>query len=954
MQGYGQPIYTNIEYPFHADPPLIQGPNKNPVGLYERTFSIPKDWRNDQQVYLHFGSVSSAFYLWINNRKVGYSQDSWTPAEFNITPYLQEGQNTVRLQVFRWSDGSYLEDQDGWRMSGLFRDVYLVSRPNIHIRDFFVTTMIREQGAALKLVTQISNYSTIPLNHYRLEALLQDKERQTVVSRGEKLSNGNTQLFDVHWVEMLDHYHPWSHESPYLYDLAISLIDPENQVIETVHAKVGFREIKIADNRLYLNGQPILIKGVNRVGHDPIHGKYISRDRMRAEVKLMKQNNINCVRTAHYPADPYFYKLCDEYGILVIDEANIESHGMGYGEKSLAKQETWQKAHVERIEAVILRDRNHPSVLMWSFGNEAGNGINMVAMHKKAKELDPTRPTHYHFSDDPFVVDVLGGGVIKGGKKQVFGRYQSVDDLIQIAESGIDRPFLLNEYAHAMGNGSGNLYEYMEVFEKYPSLIGGCIWDWVDQGITKSVTGNVYGSGIHNPDEANGKCHRPNKEYFWAYGGDFNDQPNSGNFCLNGLVLPDLSPTPKLKEVKKVYQNIAFHMKDNATRAFEIQNKHSFTNLSKYRFEWMLLENGRVIAKDKIGKLDVMPGESIRLSIPEIDRYINLDAEYILQFSTKTNSTTGWAEANFEVAWEQFLLTPYAYPEAQGTKSKIELVERDALMTIKTDSGVITFDLRKGSIQTVTKNNDEPVIQDGFSLAFWRAPIDNDQSLRKQWTEAGIDQLSTRVIKTEIDRHEDHVSIQTSKRHAAKDKEAGFMSREQYKIYGNGNIRLEAEITPFGDLPYSLPRIGYELRIPEKYDRFSWYGKGPEHSYADKNRGMRIGIYSGDIESQFFNYPVPQENGNKSEVRWLKIVDDKNKGIKIHGRQLLNASVRKYTTENLTEARHPYDLEKQHFTLLNIDFQQGPIGNQSCGPKALEKYWVKPEKKQFTIFVHVL
>ncbi len=957
MQGYGIPIYTNVVYPFDKNPPYIDGVNKNPVGIYQRKFSVPAGWIRNK-VYIHFGSVSSAFYLWINGKKAGYSQDSWDPAEFDISPFLQEGQNTIRLVVFRWSDGSYLEDQDGWRMSGLFRDIYLIRKPKVHIRDFFVTTPFSDSGNAfLNLAVDIRNTKKIPAKGYSLAYVLKDKNGNLMAGGQEKVPEVPLQAEKkIVWKSWVGNPRKWSCEDPYLYHFTLSLKDREGNILETVSSNVGFREIKIRNTQLLLNGRPILIKGVNRVEHDPLGGKYTTRKRMEKEVRLMKRNNINCVRTSHYPANPYFYTLCDKYGIMVIDEANVESHGIGYGKKSLAKQPSWQKAHVERMEAMVQRDKNHPSVLMWSLGNEAGNGINMKAMNRKAKEIDSTRPTVYHFSDKPQVTDIFGGGVIKGGKVHAFGRYHTIDDLIRVAESGLKKPFLLTEFSHAMGNGMGNLKEYVDVFEKYPSLIGGCIWDWVDQGLTKSVRGNIYGTHIKNPDEANEECHKPDGSFFWAYGGDFGDKPNSGNFCLNGIVFPDLSGISKLAEVKKVYQNVAFTPEDARNGLFAIRNKYVFTNLAAFETEWFLLENGIVKTHGRLPSVDVPPGGEAEISVPEIRKYTVPGKEYVLQFSVKTKAPSLWAKEGYEVAWEQVPVTSYPFPQGKeydSCSAQVSLSDHDSVWAIHTAHGEILFSKTGGKIQTVDFK-DHRLIQDGFTLSFWRAPIDNDKRLKKDWIKAGLNRIKTRVTAIHLEKKKNIIVIDVKKTHSGDREACGFYSHEIYAIYGDGHVVLTTDITPFGTLPYSLPRIGYTMNIPDEYDTFTWYGRGPGESYADRKQGMKTGIYAGSVADQFVNYPVPQENGNKSDVRWLTLTNDRGEGFRISGAQPLNASVRKYTSLNLTEARHPYQLVKQPYTILNVDYEQGPIGNQSCGPRALEKYWVRPVKKHFVITLNWL
>jgi len=960
MQGFGIPIYTNITYPFDANPPFIKGINGNPVGIYERTFQVESDWK-DQQIIIHFGSVSSAFYIWVNGQKVGYSQDSWTPAEFNITRYLTEGKNTVRLEVFRWSDGSYLEDQDGWRMSGIFRDVFLIAKPKINIRDFFVKTPFSgADDARLQVKVSVANHSGQSVKGYSLFVQLKDRGQilQKMKLDLDDINSGQEKEFTLE--SLINHPEKWSNERPFLYDLELLLKDNSGEIIESENTKIGFREIKIAENQLLLNGKSILIKGVNRVEHDPFNGKFISRQRMEREIKLMKQHNINCVRTAHFPADPYFYQLCDEYGILVIDEANVESHGMKYGAESLAKHASWEKAHVDRFENVIQRDKNHPCVIIWSYGNEAGNGINMLAMQKKAKELDPDRPTHYHFSSEPKSADIFGGGFIRGGKPNEASRYHSISDLVFIAESGLDRPFLLNEYAHSMGNGMGNLKEYMETFEKYPNLIGGCIWDWVDQGITKSVKGNIYGNVITNPEEANQECHHPDGNYFWAYGGDFGDQPNDVNFCLNGLLLPDLSVTPKILEVKKVYQNIAFSGKDLSKGLIEVRNKFVFTNLSNYHLSWSILENGIEIQKGVLTDLNVNPGETGSLQVPFDPTKFNPGKEYILTVSAHEKAETLWAPAGYEIAWEQFIIQPWKFDIAENSaKDKISIKKSGDNLIVQAGTRKIIFDKKQGKIRSVS-DGDLELIKEGPSPSFWRAPIDNDggygklqkERLAKDWMNAGLDnqKITVEDVKSKMNMS-DGIEIQVTKISQAPGKECGFKINETYRISAIGQIELTSEIEPFGNLPYTLPRIGYEIEVPEAYQQFSWYGKGPQYSYSDMPGGTKFGQYSGSVDDQFFNFEVPQENGNKSEVRWLSVTNSSGQGIRVSGQQPLNTSIRKFSLMNLSTACHPFDLVKLPYSILNVDYRLGPLGNESCGTAPMQQYCVKPGKYSFSISI---
>ena len=560
MKGFGLPIYTNAPYPFVDEgrptyPTVSGSSNGNPVGSYRRSFKLPENW-GVRQVFIHFDGVSSAFYIWVNGEKVGYSQGSRTPAEFNLTPYLVPGENQLAVQVYRWSDGSYLEDQDGWRMSGIYRDVYLYSTPPLHMRDFFITTQLDEhyRDAVLNAEVALRNYSDQFHPQGSLEMVLENAAGEAIgrVSR-------NTDTIDADTEKTVNLSMPvinplkWSHEHPSLYSVYLQLKDGQGVVTEVLTSEFGFRQLEIVGSELLLNGKPVMFKGVNRVEHDPRTGKYVSPEVALKDVLLMKRHNINSVRTAHYPHDPYFYELADRYGLLILDEANVESHGMGYRDYTLAKDPAWEAQHVERARNMVERDKNHPSVVMWSHGNETGNGANIAAMDDYCHQRDPTRPTHYHFMDEPRSSDILGGGTPGFEHK----RYMSLEQLVAMATyKGDDRPVVHNEYAHAMGNAIGNLAEYVEIYEKYPKLIGGHIWDWVDQGLVmRRVDYQQY--AVVAPDGS-----LDDTDIFMGYGGVLGDKPNSGNFCMNGIVFADRSLNGKIQEVKKAYQDIAFKAVD--------------------------------------------------------------------------------------------------------------------------------------------------------------------------------------------------------------------------------------------------------------------------------------------------------------------------------------------------------------------------------------------------------
>ncbi len=939
MHGYGTPIYTNIVYPHSKNPPYIAGDNGNPVGSYLKKFTVPDNWKK-REVFIHFDGVLSAFYIWVNGQKVGYSQDSYSPAEFRITDYLKKGENTLAVQVFRWSDGSYLEGQDGWRLSGIFRDVYLYSTAKTRIQDIFITTDLDDnyKNATLHAEVTLQNFGSSYFKHAEVEIMLVDNNKNRVITAGEaKKTVRNIEMRKQNKIHFsMDVTNPlkWSHENPNLYRTIVVLKNRKGKIMEVVATNTGFRKIEIKGHSFLLNGNPVIFKGVNKVEHHFKHGKYMPREWIEKEIILMKQHNINSIRTAHMPHTPYFYELCDNYGMLVIDEANVESHGMGYGDESLAKNPKWEKAHVERMEAMVQRDKNHPSVVMWSFGNEAGNGVNMVAMNKRTKEIDTTRPTHYHASGDPIAFDVYGGGIWKNGRKTTgFGRYHAVEDLIHIAESGLDRPFLLNEYAHAMGNAVGNLKEYVEVFEKYPGLIGGCIWDWVDQGIlSKTDCG----------------------EQFFAYGGDFGDYPNDKNFCINGLVPPDLQITPKIIEVKKVYQNIDFELSEDT---LIVINKNQFVDLNNLTFFWSVLENGKTIKHGQF-KESIAPGTSTHLRLPSGNIVYKSDAEYLFNISARQDEETSWSSSGFEVAYEQFNLKEWDFRnyEYKGIEP-LHVTDNQYSIALIGEDVEIIFNKKDGKISKYLIGRENMFLV-GPRLNLWRAPTDNDGSffpdaenkrMCKIWLDADLNNMKDSVYKVEVSNQtKSTVEILVVGILSNKQKTAGVEYRAEYIFASNGSFTLNTKIDPFGGLP-ELPRLGYQLVLPEEFNSFEWYGRGPHENYIDRYTSALIGKYSGSVDEQFTNYIVPQENGNKTGVRWAKISNKTGKGIMVSGNTPLETSVHHYSTQALTEAVHTYELVKEDKTYWNIDYRQRGLGGNSCGPLPMSKYILKPQTVHFSL-----
>ncbi|NLR91761.1 glycoside hydrolase family 2 TIM barrel-domain containing protein [Flammeovirga agarivorans] len=938
MQGYGSPIYTNITYPFEKNPPFINSKVGNSVGLYQHQFSVEKD-ALDQEVFLRFESVSSAFYLWVNGEKVGYSQDSWSPAEFNITKYLKEGNNSLKMQVIRWSDGSYLEDQDGWRMSGIFRDVFLIKRSKLHINDYFIqTTDVSNNSAKIQLEIDLKNTNE-KVSDYQLKYSLTNNKGKIVVKGNEAINSLSTTFKTT-----LKKPELWSNETPNLYQLDISLLKA-GKVVDQIQGKVGIREILISDkNEILLNGQPITIKGVNVVEHDPIFGKYIPKERIEKTVMTLKKYNFNTVRTSHYPASPYFYQLCDQYGLLVIDEANVESHGFGYKEnETLANNPKWEKQHVERIEAMVERDKNHPSVIMWSFGNEAGNGVNMTAMQRKTKEIDTSRPTHYHFATLPSSFDTYGGGFPLHHKKQ--NRYIDIPDLEKIAQDGVDKPYILNEYAHGMGNAMGNLQEYQDIFEKYPAMIGGCIWDFVDQGITKSIDGQ-YGNQIQDVDKAHQQAQLPGEDYYWAFGGDFkHDFSNDNNFCMNGVFMSDLTPTPKSSQVKQVFQNINFTIQ--GVNKVVIRNEFLFTNLSEFDFSWRLLKNGKESTSGDL-QVKLSPLEQGTFTLKNAPTDLDQNAEYILQFSVKQREETAWAKSGYEIAYAEKVIQPYTFNPLDKAISAAKVNSEGREIEISSSSSNIKIDKGTGEIVAYTKNG-KNFFNGNMSLDFWRAPIDNDKKLMEMWQKAGFDKMMSKVQNITIENGQ----VKIEKIHQAQMSKFIYYTTETFGLSEEGELLIDLKLSPETvrtKAATTLPRVGYTIKVTKDIAHSTWYGKGPGSSYIDRKVGMQTGIYTASMEEQFINYAKPQENGNKSLVRWVKFHNDQQKGLAVRSSDYINFSIRKYTVEDLENAWNTWQLEEHRdFNIVNIDFIQGALGNGSCGAIPLKKYFAPVTEYHFNL-----
>ncbi|MBN1126987.1 MAG: discoidin domain-containing protein [Sedimentisphaerales bacterium] len=931
LHGYGVPIYVNVKYPFSHRPPIIlsddtpsdytQKTLRNPVGSYRRTFTVPDGWKG-RKVIVHFDGVESAFYLWINGKKVGYSQGSRTPAEFNITDYLQPGKNLLAAEVYRWSDGSYLECQDFWRLSGIFRDVYLYSIPQVHIRDFWVWSDLDEnyRDAEMKVRVKVHNYAANAVDSYTVEVALLDDQNKPVQSNtlmkiksGDISSNGELVLEDK---ETIRNPKKWTAETPNLYKVILTLKDASGEVVEVVQTDFGFREVEIKNAQLLVNGVPIYVKGVNRHEHDPDTGHYVSVKSMIEDILLMKRHNINTVRTCHYANDPKWFELCNRYGLYLIGEANIESHGMGYGEQSLAKDPTWKKAHLDRTIRMVERDKNHPCIIIWSLGNEAGDGVNFQATSAWIHENDPTRPVHYERAGQAPHTDI------------VCPMYASIENISGYAKRNPYRPLILCEYAHAMGNSVGNLQDYWDAIEAYPSLQGGCIWDWVDQGLRKFENGRM----------------------FWAYGGDYGDVPNDDNFCCNGLVQPDRKPNPSLLEVKKVYQYIKAEPVDLAAGTVKIRNKYAFQNLDGFvDIFWELAEDGDVIQKGQLPSLSLAAGEEKTVIIPLKKPDLREGSEYRLKVIFALADNQLWASKGHVLAWDQFKM-PYDVSPLQQARAEdmpilnviqpgdgIKVFNRDFAVVVGKENGVIQSFTYKGTELLV-----KPLVPN-----FWRPLTDNDDgnnAIRRLgvWKEAGSNRKINNVEVEQIEAGAVRITVEATLPAGDSD------WRNTYMIYGNGDVVVEASFAPGDKLP-ELPRFGMQTAIPKSFDTMTWYGRGPQENYWDRKTGAAIGYYNGKVEDLDHDYVKPQENSNRCDVRWLALSDGKGKGLMAVGMPLLSVSAWPYTQEDLDKAMHIHELPRSNFITVNLDLKQtGVGGDNSWGAKPHKEYTLFPRNFLYT------
>lgn len=953
--GYGQPYHGTLSNLFRAQELIIPNvpEDNNPVGSYRTSFELPISWKG-RQVIIHFDGVSSAFYLWVNGEFVGYDEDSFTASEFNLTPYLKDGENTLAVEVYRWSDGSYLEDADFWSMSGIIRDVYLYSTGQVSIQDFFVFSELDEEyeDARLRATVKVLNHEVEHTTDYKVELTLLDAENNPVggeilTSAGMGWRQGVGGLQSVLELSAeVENPHKWSAEDPYLYTVLLTLKSKSGETIEVTRTDFGFRKVEIKDNRVLVNGRPVLIKGVNRHEIDVEGGKTLSMESMIQDAVLMKKFNINAVRTSHNANDPRWYSICDKYGLYVMDEANLESSDFWIRTNGLPGSNIgWMAAALDRSVAMVERDKNHPSIIFWSHGNESGWGFNFALMSDYIRRFDPTRIISYDGREtdawevkDYFDINCSMYPFVEDGHDIDHWRKLSYWKMPRF-----DKPYIMIEYGHAMGNALGNFKDYWDVVESRSHITGGFIWDWVNQTFYKEM-----------PDGSKRQTHAVD------FGGNSDDLHLGGCYpsgkrppdhCVNGLIFSDHRIQPELWEVKKVQQYIKIEpIALNRTDLRIINNYHTL-NLKEFVGEWTLFVEGHVAGKGSIEELDLEPGQSKIINIPVSS--IRSDGEFILNVTFALKEPTIWAEAGHIVAREEFILQEADHRVTINPGGPVEVTDVGGSLIASGDGFSVTFDKNSGLISSIKVNSVECLAQNsdisGPQLNLYRSPVDNDGPFRGEWTDAGLETLSVKKAELEHRKKEDG-SVQVTILHQYDVRDGIIEYTAEYQIYADGTLKVENNVIIEGfDEMRTLPRVGLKMALAEGMDNIQWYGRGPHENYPDRKISAFLGLYESTVRELFTPYLIPQENGARSDVRWVEAsFGAKNQpSIRIESDDPFIFSALHYDAAELDMAIRPEYLTKRKETILCIDSEMMGLGNGSCGPPTMRKYFVPVKPYRF-------
>ncbi len=973
MQGHDFPHYTNVQMPFPHQPPKV--PDENPTGVYRTRFALPDYWK-DRRTVIHFGGVESAFFLFCNGNQVGFGKDSRTPVEFDLTPWIVAGENQLTVVVIRWSDGSFLEDQDHWWMAGLHRSVYLRSTAMTYLEDMFPRGELNQNLDAGSLEVEARlRFSGTTEAGWKLGIQLIDPDGNRVfpsmpleeipLAEQTRINLGHLLRFS----EKVEKPQLWTSETPNLYTLLLCLFNPLGKETEWTSCKVGFRRVEIKNRELLINGRPVLIQGVNRHEHDPLSGKTVSRESMQEDVRLMKQHNFNAVRCAHYPNDPHWYELCDEYGIYVVDEANIETHHY-YGR--LCREPQWASAFLDRTRRMVETNKNHPCIIMWSLGNESGYGPNHAACAGWIRERDSSRLLHYEGALRP---EFQGDWQPEAGFNRlatdvVAPMYPEINDMVKWLQTTKDeRPLIMCEYSHAMGNSNGSLSDYWDVIRENHGLQGGFIWDWIDQGL-----------------DPEGKGH-------WKYGGDFGDEPNDANFCINGLVWPDRQPHPAMQEFKKLVQPVNAEAIDLQKGKIRLLNRKNFTGLEDIRLKWKLEIDGETNQEGTLETLEAGPGQTmavkLNLSEPKVlprqEVYLNL--WYLLNTSCK------WADAEHVLGWDQFRIRefennsdPCGFSIQDHHSQDVSISKTE--IKIESDLGRLSFDVNSGRLKHI-RFGDRNLLASSPQLNVWRAPTDNDGikawsgqeqkaalnlisvTTLDRWLKAGLNKLRvthescrvlegvTRIDDSKInnlerrDLHPFDQNLEQALLHLEVEQHCScgpipeaFVHNTVWHVFPDLTLWMENRVTVHEDLN-DLPRIGISFQLQEGFEEFEWYGNGPHESYCDRLAGVRVGRFQSSVNDQYVPYIVPQEHGNKTGLRWMMLKDGNRAGLLISSTGLFEGSVSHYPDEILYSTPHAYELKAHPDTFVYLDHRQRGLGTGSCGPDTLEHYLIPSGSHQF-------
>ncbi len=947
MHNYGAPHYTNVQYPFPCDPPFV--PSDNAVGTYRRRFHIPADWKG-MQIRLRFDGVDSYFEAFVNGAFVGAGMGSRLPHEFDITKLLaKQGENILAVRVWRWSAASYLEDQDMWWLSGIFRPVTLVAMPLAQIADVGTTTTFDAQyrDARLAVSARIDNLASAAFKGSLLATLI-DPDGSQVATKDIALPRNGIAKAGKALDFSIDVKAPrkWSSETPDIYTLLLSLRDAKGAEVMAVPVNIGFRQVEIKDGVLLINGVRAMFKGVDRHEHHPDFGRAVPYEAMVTDILTMKRHNINAVRTSHYPDDPRWYDLCDRYGIYLVDECDLETHGTGmpWGcgwTRNPMSNPDWEAACVDRMRRMVLRDRNHPSVVIWSLGNESGIGCNHHAMAKAARAIDPTRPIHYEGDYRIEVADMFSQmypnldtvRTVDEAVRPLHMRFDTIDEDFPV-ERMRKLPYILCEYSHAMGNGPGMLKDYWDYIWNSKRMCGAFVWEWLDHGIRVK---NALG-----------------QEYF-AYGGDFGDQPNDGNFIADGLMFPDRTPSPGMAELKKVIEPV--HVTGWKNGQLSVLNRHMFLSLDYLRVQWRLLADGAPVRVGSVAAPAIAAGASGKIALP-VGKLPDGDVrEWILDISFTLADDTLWAKAGHEIATAQFILREAAKCTVPSPAAlpRLTLSETQSSYTLSGAGFEITFAKIDGIISSWFADG-RRVVESGPRLNFWRAPTDNDGGCRGcgvqcSWRDHGLHALQRRLDGLSVKLDNDGATVTATGTLAGPVVKMAIKYECTYRIRRDGQIDLIAKGTPEGDWKCTWPRIGLQLRMPACGDRAKWYGLGPGESYIDTKTAQKRGLWEATVDQMFTNYVFPQENGNHTDTVWTSLADQFGRGVVAWSDQMFDFSAHWFDTIDLEKAMHPCDLEKRDFVTWNLDLRQTGIGSNSCGAELLEAYRLNPQK--FTFALHL-